>query len=140
VANRFSNVLANVRTKLLDLVDSGTLRAVRNTLLTPTGDAMAPVATVVASRMRRDGSTWIGEALLQVLVGSGGSASEETIVETMAAIDAALAALMDSGSAGGVIDRPVWDFWPHRTAGGEWVMVGCMATLRVRVEDPLLIL
>jgi len=124
VANRLSTLISAVVAGLETLVDAGTLASVRrgvlNPLTEPTGGL--PVAAVMVDDPRAEagppgGEAW--QAVLYVAVACRSVAAtpkDQTLLDLVAEVDAALAAVRTGGSAGGLVGSCRWETWPFGLA------------------------
>ena len=132
------NIGAQLTSALVAADGSGTLKAVKREVVLPFGEPNTPVLGLVISSIRRADKIWIAEVVIMVAANKGNVSSDERVTELVAAIDAQLTTVKQSGSAGGSIDLPAWEFWYAAQNVGEHLQhVGALATLRVRVEEPL---
>ena len=142
MANKIDNVIDNLETQLKTLVSAdgtGVLKSVERRIPNPFAERNPPVLGLVISRVYREiGKIWIAEGGLFLVANKGQTTADETITELVAEIDAQIEALMNSGSAGGSIDNPIFDFWYAPNAdNGPLMHVGATGSLRIRVEGPL---
>ena len=138
VANKIDTAVDNIETALGALVVAKTLKAVSRAVLNPFGQVNVPVLGLAISRLGRENVTWTAELVLMLVANKGNVAADETLTELVAAVDGCITTLVDSGSAGASIDRPVWDTWyAGHNVNEPLQQVGALATLRIRVEDPL---
>jgi hypothetical protein len=137
VANKLSNAVANIITKLKELATAKLVKAVDEGMLNPT-TADFPRISVALSRYFREGSVWTAELLL--LVGQAPTPEiTEAGVELGARVDAKIAELVAAGTSGAVIDQPKLDVWRQPGTDKTLVCTGLWGTLRLRLEGPLLI-
>ena len=140
VANKVDTVADNITTALQALVTAGTLKAVRRQVILPFGEINPPVVGLVIADLARQTLDWTATVTIMLVANKGGVSCDERVTELVAVIDGAISALATGGSAGGSIDCPRWDFWyAAQNAGQPLQHVGALASLRVRVEDPILI-
>lgn len=144
MANRIDNCVDAIQTKLTtDLVKAdgtGVLKAVKRAVISPFTEPNPPVLGLVVSRLSRESTTWTAQVLLMLAANAGGMTCDERVTDLIARTDDKIVELIDAGSAGGCIDRPVWDAWYGLAQRGQPLQhVGALGTLRIRVEDPLLI-
>lgn len=139
MANKIDTVIDAVETKLNELVEadgSGVLAAVERGVINPLKGQQLPVCGVAPSRFRREGAIWVCEMLIMLAARTGTGDADTAITDVLIEVDAAIEALVDAGTAGGVIDDPVWDSW-YQPRGDSLAVVGAIATLRFKVESPL---
>lgn len=139
MSNKIDTVMDAVETKLNELVESdgsGILKVVKRGVINPLKAQQTPVVGVAPSRFRRETDIWICEMLLMLACRTGGGDADAAITDVLIEVDAKIEALVDAGTAGGVIDSPVWDSWytPRRD---QMALVGAIASLRFRLEAPL---
>ena len=144
MANKIDNVVdaieAKLKAGLVKADGTGVLKAVKRGVVSPFTERNPPVAALAVSRLSRESSTWTAEVLLMLVANAGGVSCDERVTDLIARIDDKIVELINAGSSGGCIDRPVWDFWYALAQRDQPLQhVGAMGTLRIRVEDPLLI-
>lgn len=143
MANKIDNVVDKLATQIATLVKadgSGTLKRCLRGVIEPSSHPNTPVLAMAVSSLRRDSTTWTAQVILQLVANAGGQTVDQAVTDLIAAVDAQVAAFVDSANPGGHVDRPDWELW-YRPDGdlGALAHVGALGTLRVRVEDPLTI-
>jgi len=93
-----------------------------------------PVMGIVVDDFWREGTTWIVNLLLML-------ADDDDLFATVAKIDATLEALAaENGTLPANMDRPKWQAWHDMTThAGSPKKIGAVGSLRLRVQEPLLI-
>ncbi len=140
MANKIDNVISAIATKLNELVD-GTLKVVKRRVIIPAtvGPAL-PELGIALSTFRRERNTWICDLELFLVVQKGGGEPDEAITEVVAKVDDKIVVLIDAHTAGGVIDRPIWDAWLDPSdPDSPLSIIGAVGRVRIRVEDPILV-
>jgi hypothetical protein len=139
MANKIDTVIAALKTQFDTLVTSGVLKAVSREVLLPFEQSPVPALGLALSRLSGTGVTWEAELAIMLVGNRGNSAGDAAVTELIAKVHGQIITLRAAGSAGGFIDLPVWDLWHAREgAGMPLQLVGAVASLRIRVEDPLL--
>ena len=140
MANKIDNVVDNITTALGGLVTVGAIKSVKRCVLVPATVHSPPAVGLVVDRVWRETTTWFAELLLMLVANKGGVTVDERITELLAAVDGVICTLIAGGKSGGSIDKPMWDIWYSiGNADSGWSQVGALATLRIRVQDPLAI-
>ncbi len=141
MANRIDTVMDAIETKLKTLVaadGTGVFKAVERAVINPLTANNPPVISLVISRLYREGATWTADVLVMIMADKTSATPDQRVTELVANADGAISALIDAATAGGVIDRPVWDFWYAAGSSNPQSLVGAIGGLTIRVEDPLL--
>ena len=137
--NKIDNVFDKIETELAELVPD-TLTAVKREVVNPLKVLEPPLVGLVVSRLSREDDTWTAEGLLMLAANKGNVSMDQAVTELVAALDDKIVELIDKGTAGGAIDRPVWDFWYSAASPDMPLMhVGAIGSIRVRTEDPLIV-
>ena len=142
MANKISNVITKIAAALEALVTAGVIRKVYRRPVNPLTERNVPCVAVLASRHQRRGGPagsrdWHSEVLIQVLARQG-AVADEAFLDLMAEVDGALETLAAGGTAGGLLDSPLWDDWYNPSAdGAQLLRVGSLGTLSITVEAPL---
>lgn len=143
MANKISRAMDALDTCLKTLVNAdgtGLLKAVKREIIHPTTEPNPPVAALVVDEMYREGSVWIVQLIVQLLVHKGGGDTDKTIIRLVSNVDTAITALIDSGQAQASIDRPSFIMWyPPSMTGAPRSKAGAEAKFRMRVTDPILL-
>jgi len=144
MANRIDNCVdaieAKLKSGLVKADGTGVLKAVKRGVISPFTETNPPVLGLAVSRLSRDSTTWTAEVLLMLAANAGSLTCDERVTDLIARTDDKIVELIAAGSAGGSIDRPIWDAWYGLAQRGQPLQhVGALGTLRIRVEDPLLI-
>ena len=141
MANKLDNavvaIIAALQGDLVKADGTGVLKSVERRVVIP-GEANVPAAGVVMARFHREDTTWIGEVLVTLVTNKGGLGLDTSVTEICAEIDASIETLVNNGTAGVVIDQPMFDPWYHATnANSPLCHVGATGSLRIRGESPL---
>ena len=142
MANKIDNVMDNIAaalaTALVEADGSGVLKSITRGVIAPATVRNPPEMGLAISRLSRESTTWEVDGLMTLVANKGGVAADETITELVAGIDAAFTALIEAGTAGGSLDRPVWDLWASAAnPTAPLALVGAMGGFRIRVQDPI---
>jgi hypothetical protein len=115
------------------------IRLICRRVLNPANDAdlTVPALSILPSRWQREDREWTCVVGLQIISRSREDVADQTVLELCARVDDKVCELIDAGTAGGLIDQPVWDGWYSRANG--LALIGAAGSLRIRVNDPILI-
>jgi hypothetical protein len=135
--NRIDTVLDALATQLA--LVAGVRELVRGPVFADT-QMLIPAIGLFADRIQRDGKIWHVHVTIAWLGRSARGGAMGNVIAAIAAMDAAVSTVRDSGTAGGYIDTPSFDLWASPlTRGGPITSVGEWGSLAVTVEDPLLV-
>lgn len=141
--NKIDIAVDNVRTKLLELVSadgSGELKSVERKCIVFGTVNNPPVLGLFIDEFWRETNTWFANALIMLQANKGDLTVDKRIITLAGLVDKKITELADSGSAGGVIDRPRWMTWTTMAAQGAGVRpVGAIGEMRIRVADPVVV-
>ncbi len=138
MANKIDITLDAIETKLNTLVPA-TVKVVTRRIINPFTEHSVPVIGLAISRLHRErGNSWIADVLIMIAANKGGVEADQTVTELVAEVDDKIDELVTAGTAGGMIDTPMWDFW-YDAASMETPLqhVGAIGGLRIRVESSL---
>jgi len=137
-------ILEKIKTGLAALVTSKVLRLVKRGRILPS-ELKLPALGLLTSRLGRDGGTvsqpdWSIELLLWLRAERGSDAGPDSeLLQQIAEIDAALEALNNTGTLGGVIDGYVWDPWyAVKSIDDPGACVGAIGRATLRINTALM--
>jgi len=139
VANKLTILTDAIDAKLQALVAAGTVKGVSRGIIDPLKHKVAPWVALALSRLRRDDRTWIAQMLIQVLPQRASTVDpDEAITDLIAEIEAQLDALRAACTAGGVFDRPNYEYW-YTPGSGDFPTrpIGAIGMLDLRIDAPL---
>lgn len=133
MANKIDTLIDAVQTKLEELVTAGTVKAVEQKLHDPMQEQRVPLIGIVPlSAARRGGSAapqWVVTAAIRVLARCKASAGSGTLTELIAAVQAKLDALSDSGTFGAALELGNWELTYHFQVSQSPVAAAAMMKL-----------
>lgn len=143
VANKVDAILDAIETKLAELVTAGAVRQVVRRPMNPATEKIRPSMSVVCGDLRRAGGPhdkriWRMTVSVGILASEARASIEGNVVELIALADGKLEALdQASGTLGGGMDIPDWQFayWP--TGENTFARIGATASFRVTFEGPI---
>ena len=135
MSNKLSPVRTKIETALKTLVVSGDLKAVKRGAINMLEEPSLPVLGIAEGRFWRKGSCWTEILELRIGVKSSDGTLDDAI-ELSALIEGKLETLINSGTAGGVIQKPTFDCW-HNVTGNKNAIVVIKASVEITVETPL---
>jgi len=141
MANKLSRAMGLLKTALEALVTSGDLKAVKRTVINPLTAMQRPVLGLKIVRYgRAGGTTWTADVALTLVTMAGEGGDDERNIDLAAKVDDAIKTHVASGTALAKMDSPVWEPWEWRDkADGPLMPVGSVGSLKLSVEDPLLL-
>jgi len=138
--NKLSNAMTNLQLALESLVRDKSLRKVKRTIGYPLTDPDIPCLYLKVVRYWREGNAWRAEVFLGLVTRAGQAGDDEANIDLACRVDQVIAGLMKTGTAGAVMDGPVWEPWewrPQETS--PLVPVGSIGSLKLSgLSDPLL--
>jgi len=139
VANKIDTAIEAVKTKLVELVTAGTVKAVELKLHNPLTERRVPVIGLYPLRASRVGGSgaplWRLSLAVKILARAKATSAKATITELVAAAQAKLDALSDSAAIRASIEIGTWEFVYHMSVTNS--PVGAMAVLTLQFEGAL---